>query len=252
MPQPININSVPISYFLHGVDAVQEAQNAQAPGGVQPEAEGEGAGAQGRVNAATEMVRQLDVLLVKAAKTSTQSLDGKTVKNSLQKLVDDGALDKNSLKLLAKTADTAAKTLKALDKFTGAQLAAAIKSGSGEKGSFAQIDAESKAGKAVKAAIDAQNALSDMFAQLDRQLGAMERNDGKMRAAYPNYKGVDPEVYGFDDKYGTARCRTCARSATAAPRRSTRSPSRCTTSPSTRRRRAETPTRTSRRSSRRR
>ena len=195
MPLEININNVPISYFMHGVDAAREAQNAQAPGGVPPEAEGEGAGAQGRIQAATEMVQQLDVLLVKAAKASTQSLDGKAVKNSLQKLVTDGALDKGSLKLLAKTADTAAKTLKALDKFTGAQLAAAIKSGSGEKGAFAEIDVESKAGKAVKAAIDAQNALSDMLAQLDRQLGAMERNDDKMRAAYPNYKGVDPALH---------------------------------------------------------
>ena len=38
MPQPININNVPMNYFLHGVDAAREAQNAQAPGGagVQP------------------------------------------------------------------------------------------------------------------------------------------------------------------------------------------------------------------------
>ena len=33
MPQPLNINNVPMNYFLHGVDAAREAQNAQGPGG---------------------------------------------------------------------------------------------------------------------------------------------------------------------------------------------------------------------------
>ena len=110
MPQPININNVPMNYFLHGVDAAREAQNAQGPGG----AVGQPAdnGVAGEVQAhqpgpAAKMVQQLDVLLVKAAKASTQSLDGKAIKNSLLKLVTDGALDKDSLKLLGKTADKA-------------------------------------------------------------------------------------------------------------------------------------------------
>lgn len=197
MPQPININSVPMNYFLHGAEAMREAQNVQAPGGagVQP-----GNNVAGEVPAqqpgpAAKMVQQLDVLLVKAAKASTQSLDGKTVKNSLMKLVTDGALDKDSLKLLGKTADKAAKTLKALDKFTGAQLAAAVKSGTGEAGSFAELDLTSKAGKAVKAAIDAQNELSDLLLQLDRQLDTLERHDDEMRAANPDYWGVDRELH---------------------------------------------------------
>ena len=100
MAQPININNVPMNYFLRGVDAAREAQNAQAPGG----AGGQQAdnGIAGEVQApqpgpAAKMVQQLDVLLVKAAKASTQSLDGKAIKNSLLKLVTDGALDKDSL-----------------------------------------------------------------------------------------------------------------------------------------------------------
>ena len=195
MPQPININNVPMSYFLHGVDAAREAQNAQAPGGALADN-----GIAGEVPAhqpgpAAKMAQQLDVLLVKAAKASTQSLDGKTIKNSLLKLVTDGALDKDSLKLLGKTADAAAKTLKALDKFTGAQLAAAVKSGTGERGSFAEIDLTTNAGKAIKAAIDAQNELSDMLAQLDRQLDSLERHDDEMRAANPDYWGVDRELH---------------------------------------------------------
>ena len=198
MPQPININNVPMNYFLHGVDAAREAQNAQGPGG----AVGQPAdnGVAGEVQAhqpgpAAKMVQQLDVLLVKAAKASTQSLDGKAIKNSLLKLVTDGALDKDSLKLLGKTADKAAKTLKALDKFTGAQLAAAVKSGTGQRGSFAELDLTTSAGKAIKAAIDAQNELSDMLLQLDRQLDTLERHDDEMRAANPDYWGVDRELH---------------------------------------------------------
>ncbi len=38
MPPPININNVPLNYFLHGVDAMRDVQNVQPPGsaGVQP------------------------------------------------------------------------------------------------------------------------------------------------------------------------------------------------------------------------
>ena len=187
-----------MNYFLHGVDAAREAQNAQAPGGAGGPQAGNGAAVEASAaqpGPAAKMVQQLDVLLVKAAKASTQSLDGKAIKNSLLKLVTDGALDKDSLKLLGKTADTAAKALKALDKFTGAQLAAAVRSGSGAPGSFAEIDLTTSAGKAVKAAVDAQNALSDMLAQLDRQLDALERHDDEMRAANPDYWGVDRELH---------------------------------------------------------
>ena len=67
MPHPIDINSVPMNYFLHGVDAAREAQNAQGPGG----AVGQPAdnGIAGEVQApqpgpAAKMVQQLDVLLV--------------------------------------------------------------------------------------------------------------------------------------------------------------------------------------------
>ena len=94
------------------------------------------------LQAAGKMVSQLDVLLMKAAKISTQSLGGKQIKSTLQKLVDDGALSEDSLKLLAKTADTAAETLKALDKFSGRQLAEAFN----KKGAF---DASTKVGNVI-------------------------------------------------------------------------------------------------------
>ncbi len=178
-----NISNVSIDYFLRGVDAVKQ-QNA-APAQVQGDA---GAtGAQQELAAAGEMAAKLDVLLMKAAQASTKSLDGKTVKSTLKQLVNDGALDKNSLNLLAKTADVAAKTLKALDKFTGSQLAA----------SFNQdgiIDPNTKTGKALLAAIKAQQDLSDLFSQLGKSLGTMSRHESEMKGANPGFKGVDPKL----------------------------------------------------------
>ncbi len=178
-----NINNVSLDYFLRGVDAVK--QQKAAPAQVQGDA---GAtGAQQELAAAGEMAAKLDVLLMKAAQASTKSLDGKTVKSTFQKLVNDGALDKNSLKLLEKTANAAAKTLKALDKFTGSQLAA----------SFNQdgiIDPETKTGKALLAAIKAQQDLSDLFSQLGKSLGAMSRHEAEMKGANPGFKGVDANL----------------------------------------------------------
>ena len=178
-----NINNVSIDYFLRGVAAVK--QQKAAPAQVQGDA---GAtGAQQELAAAGEMAAKLDVLLMKAAQASTKSLDGKTVKSTFQKLVNDGALDKNSLKLLAKTADAAAKTLKALDKFTGSQLAA----------SFNQdgiIDPNTKTGKALLAAIKAQQDLSDLFSLLGKSLGAMSRHEAEMKGANQGFKGVDAKL----------------------------------------------------------
>ena len=178
-----NINNVSLDYFLRGVDAVK--QQKAAPAQVQGDA---GAtDAQQELAAAGEMAAKLDVLLMKAAQASTKSLDGKTVKSTLKQLVSDGALDKNSLTLLAKTADDAAKTLKALDKFTGSQLAA----------SFNQdgiIDPNTKTGKALLAAIKAQQDLSDLFSQLGKSLGAMSRHEAEMKGANPGFKGVDAKL----------------------------------------------------------
>ncbi|MBR4257796.1 MAG: hypothetical protein IKQ17_02060 [Kiritimatiellae bacterium] len=179
-----NINNVSLYYFLRGVDAVK--QQKAAPAQVQGDASG-ATGAQQELAAAGEMAAKLDVLLMKAAQASTKSLDGKTVKSTLKQLVNDGALDKNSLKLLAITADVAAKTLKALDKFTGSQLAA----------SFNQdgiIDPNTKTGKALLAAIKAQQDLSDLFSQLGKSLGAMSRHQAEMKGANPGFKGVDPKL----------------------------------------------------------
>ena len=175
-----NINNVSMDYFLRGVEAAKP-QGAQ-PGALAPEGANELVAQEPQ--GAGKLVAQLDMLLVKSAKASTQSLDGKTVKQTLQKLVDDGALDRDSLKLLAKAADNAAKSLKSLDKFTGRQLAEAF-------GADGMIDATTKSGKAIFAAVTAQQELSDLLAQLGKNLDSISRHDAEMRAVNPQYKGVD-------------------------------------------------------------
>ena len=136
---------------------------------------------------AGKLVGQLDVLLLKAAKNSTASLTGSKVKRTFQRLVDDGALDRNSLKALEKAGDTAAKTFKALASFNGSQLAAAI-DGNG------RLDGTSTAaGKA--AAIKAQQDLSDLLAQLSKGLDTLLRHDAQMREANPQYRGVDAKIF---------------------------------------------------------
>ena len=177
----VNINNVSMDYFLRGVDAAkpQGVQSSQVP------QEGANAQIDQKQQAVGKMVSQLDVLLMKAAMASTKGLDGKQVKHSLQTLVDQGLLDKDSFKLLAKTADTAAKTLKALDKFTGRELAAAI-------GADNQYDLKTAAGKAVAAAVKAQQDLSAL--QVGKIVNAVVRNEEQVRSANAKYKGISEDL----------------------------------------------------------
>ena len=179
--QNVNINNVSMDYFLRGAEAAKPKNAPQVPQEAQA---GANAVVAPELEAAGKMVSQLDVLLMKAAKTSTKSLSGKQVEKKLQKLVSDGALSADSLKLLAKTADTAAKKLKELDKFTGKQLAEAFD----KNGNF---DASTKVGKAIAAAVKAQEDISDLLAQLGKSLDAMSRHDAAMRQANSKFKGVD-------------------------------------------------------------
>lgn len=104
----LSINNVSMDYFLRGVDAAKPSSSAKA---------------------------------------STKGVDGKMIKEAFQKLVDDGVLSEASLELLEQAAGKATTTLKALNKFTGQQLATAFS----KKGS---LDASSKVGKVIKAAVD--------------------------------------------------------------------------------------------------
>ena len=179
----VNINNVSMDYFLRGVDAAkpQGVQSSQVP------QESANAQIDQCQQAVGKMVSQLDVLLMKAAMASTKGLDGKQVKHSLQTLVDQGLLDKDSFKLLVKTADTAAKTLKALDKFTGRELAAAI-------GADNQYDLKTAAGKAVAAAVKAQQDLSALLGQVGKIVNAVVRNEEQVRSANAKYKGISEDL----------------------------------------------------------
>ena len=182
MTGPTSISAVPLDYFMNGVQP--EPQNAQQPAAPVPDGRDAPRGAPaGQPRAAGGLIGKLDVLLTQAAKASTKSLDGKTVKSALQKLVDDGALDKKSLKLLARTADRAKDALKALNAFTGRDLAAAF-------GADDRINAESPAGKALDA-ITAQNDLSEMLSNLDKGLDSIARHADQMLARNRKFRGVD-------------------------------------------------------------
>ena len=149
--QNVNINNVSMDYFLRGVEAAKPKNAPQVPQEAQA---GANAVAAPELEAAGKMVSQLDVLLMKAAKT----------------------------------ADTAAMTLKALDKFTGRQLADAFD----KNGKF---DASTKVGKAIAAAVKAQQDLSDLLAQLSTNLDAMSRHEDEVRQENPQFKGVDAELF---------------------------------------------------------
>ena len=171
MPLPnvnVNINNVSMDYFLRGADAVKQQS---AP--VMPNAEKAPEAVQdANIAKASDMVAKLDVLLLRAAKSSTKSIDGKQVKANFKSLVDQGVLGRDSMKMLAKAADNAAKTMKALDKFKGSDLAKAFDAA----GNFVST---SKAGKAIDAAVKAQLDLSELMAQLSDQLGDIAAHTGK-------------------------------------------------------------------------
>ncbi len=187
MTGPNGINSVPLSYFLNGANEVQQPQ--PAPSNVpQSQAQDAQNGAPApQPQRAGDLMQKLDVLMIKAAKASTKSVDGKTLKKDLQKLVDDGALTKDELNTLASTANAAKKALSTLNSYNGRQLASAFKPDG-------TLDRESPAGKAISEAIETQNQLSDELAKIDKRLDAVQRHADKMLEANPNFKGVDPAL----------------------------------------------------------
>lgn len=91
MPLPnvkVNINNVSIDYFLRGVEASKPSASAKQSS-VALAKEDAKTKEDKTTHGAGKMMAQLDVLLVKAAKDSTKSLDGKQVKKSFGQLVKD-------------------------------------------------------------------------------------------------------------------------------------------------------------------
>lgn len=121
--------------------------------------------------AAKSVVRQLDVLLLGAAKKSVGADTAKNVETVGQSLVRKGVLSQEEVESLNNLAESAAEKLKALDKFKGLDFAKAIIK---IDGAF-DFDENSAVGKAVKRAIDAQLALSEELGEFNERLAASSK-----------------------------------------------------------------------------
>ena len=109
-----------------------------------------------RLAQANRVAVKLDALLLNAAKSASSRVDVKALKTTLSSAKLDKAT-RNAIVNAAKRADTA---FKAIDNFTGRTIAAAMTKGG--DGLFAW-DENNPAGAAIKAALDAQEELSDLL-----------------------------------------------------------------------------------------
>ena len=146
--QQANVNVI---NEMHVDNNVQIAQ-ADAPK-TKPEAELHAA-AEKSFNA-TSLVKELDVLLAKAASKARIGTSGE----DLAKIAGKAKLDAETAAALKKAAITANKTMRKLDGFTGAALAKAMV----KKDGGINWDEGNPAGEAIKEAMDAQEKLSDML-----------------------------------------------------------------------------------------
>ena len=121
---------------------------------------------------AKSVVRQLDVLLLNAASKSISADAAQNVKTVSESLRDKGILTQKQADKLQRLAADAAEKLKALDNFSGRELAKALMQDkkTGEtvwsKGFFGL----NSAAKAVKAAIEAQQTLSAELSEFNDDL----------------------------------------------------------------------------------
>ena len=149
-------NNMPINTINTGnVGNVQPQENIN----LQPlnvEGEGQPLEEQEKVNP-SKLAKQLDVLLLQAGKAATKGIDA----TALKEQVRDLGLSKKDLKTLNTLIDNAAKSLNALDKFTGRELAMATVMSVGQDSKYEFIwNDQEPAGKAIQTALDAQAALS--------------------------------------------------------------------------------------------
>jgi hypothetical protein len=115
------------------------------------------------------LLRQLDVLLARAAESATKGIDATSLKTTLNQV----NLSKGDRKTLNTAADNADAAFKAINKFTGFELAASVSAKDGKFG----WDMTNPAGEAIKKALDAQMELSDKLRQIVNQLPQGELAD---------------------------------------------------------------------------
>ena len=104
-------------------------------------------------------LEDIPVLLLQAGKASAKGIDAAALKTQIRGV----GLPKGEVKALKTLIDNAAKTLDALDKFTGRDIAVATGQ---DIAGYHQWDTEHPAGRAIQAALDAQAALSEKMRSL--------------------------------------------------------------------------------------
>jgi hypothetical protein len=138
---------------------------------------------------AKSVVRQLDVLLMNAAGKSIGADIAANVGKVGGSLVSKGVLTQMEVDNLNRLANDAAEKLRALDKFSGRELAQAMKwtvekgagwnEGEGGKDSadldVFECDTASEVGQAVQAAIDAQMELSEALGKFNNRLASHKK-----------------------------------------------------------------------------
>ena len=115
------------------------------------------------------LVRQLDILLSRAAESAARGIDAASLKDTLNQV----NLSKGDRKTMNAAADKADAAFKAINKFTGFQLAAAV----GAKDGKFDWNLTNPAGEAIKKALDAQMELSEKLRQIANQLPQGELAD---------------------------------------------------------------------------
>jgi len=156
---PIGNNNPAVQMPPVGGVGNNASQPANAPQGhpqVQPE------NMQANQPGARSLLQKLDTMLLKAADMSTKAVDDASIK----KVAKTPGLSKAESDALTAAADTARRTMKAISDFTGRQIASAFVAD--EKGVFSWKD---NAAAAIRAAIDAQAALSEKLHDLANRPG---------------------------------------------------------------------------------
>ena len=162
------LNNVSVDFRPTIAMDVQKKDDAKAPQQI-PEADVAPENApQPKKAPARSVVQELDVLLLNAAGKSVSADVVNRVNRTGKTLSDLGVLNKDEVAELQRLAKDAAVKLKALDKFSGKELAKALMENkttheiSWKKGFWGM----NSTAKAVKAAIEAQQALSDAIGNL--------------------------------------------------------------------------------------
>ena len=135
---------------------------------------------------AKSVVQELDVLLLHAAGKSVSADATKNVKAVGKSLTDLGVLNENDVSKLEGLAKDATAKLKALDKFSGKELAMALMKDekTGElvwrKGFWSM----NNTAKAVKSAIEAQQALSEAIDKFGQRLAKSDKVSAELQNAF--------------------------------------------------------------------